>query len=862
MLFSSRRNISIIHLAFQFLGASMSKESSSEDHSGGTGSQMTLDFKIRFEDLTFDKSKPLGEGGYGTVYLGEWKFNPVAIKQYTAQDFTDDIKEEIRKEAVIMAKVSTQSDYLVRFKGMILEKPHYSLVMEYMPGGDLYHLLHSQQEISWTVRYRIALDMAIGVHHLHENNVLHRDLKSLNVLLYGEYRAKLGDFGMSTLKMNSSSTSTGGFKGTALWSAPELFQRGAKATVASDIYSLGMILWELVSRKIPFADAASAVIAATWVSQGQQEIIPVSAPSEFKTLITDCWQKDPVKRPNASEVAKRLDSLWQTELKKAPASPMTPTATPVLPQPQSYSYGPMSGQPLSPLPPTTSVTAPSVYTLPSKTKLMDGSLSELHEEEKKSASPTSLVLTDKEMPGEADFKKASIHYMAGECSKAIPYLEKSIQSDYPAAYFIMGNLYRLGLGVTKNVPEAERYFQIVKKHMKWFKHQAETGDAASQHRLGRIYTLIEKDDQQAAVYYGKAALQGYVSSLNSLGVAYKEGKGVDKNEIKAVIFFKAAIDQGSVDAKPNKDTIDLGSVAAAKLNLGSCYEDGIGVLKDAKEAIIYYQEAAEWGYAPAQENLGRCYEFGIGVIKDVRIAFLWYKLAAEQGESSAQCAVGNCYRNEIGIQKDLHQAFIWYQKAARQEDPEGQYKLAHCYHYGIGIKKDVNKAFLGYQKAAEQKYSLAQSCLGDCYRDGIGTEKDEKQALDSYLIAAQQGEPDAQCQVGDHYINGKSIEPSNERAVYWFRKAAEQKHDHAQYCLGFCYENGKGVERDLTKAAYWYKLAAAQGHASAERSLAILAIDNPSFAISKNSSSTFGKSSPPPPVIPEPPKPSGGCCIS
>ncbi|MBS0351002.1 MAG: protein kinase, partial [Proteobacteria bacterium] len=247
--------------------------------------------------------------------------NPVAIKQYTAQDFSGQTREEIRKEARIMATVSAQSDYLVRLRGVILDKPNYSLVMEYLPGGDLFHLLKSSQEMTWPMRYRIGLDMTIGLHHLHGRGALHRDLKSLNVLLDMNFRAKLADFGLSTLKTSSASTTAGGFKGTVLWSAPELFKRGAKADRASDIYSLGMILWELVSRQIPFADAATPAIAATWVAQGDQEIVPEGTPEEFKVLILDCWNKDPAKRPQADAVAKRLDTLWQSEQKKTPASP-------------------------------------------------------------------------------------------------------------------------------------------------------------------------------------------------------------------------------------------------------------------------------------------------------------------------------------------------------------------------------------------------------------------------------------------------------------------------------------------------------------------------------------------------------------
>ncbi len=280
--------------------------------------EVLLNFTIHFEDLTLGDE--LGRGAYGKVSKGVWQFEDVAIKQYMAQDFSEQTQHEILKEAKIMATAGAQSKHLVQLRGIVLGKPHYSLVMEYLPGGDLFHLLKSSQELTWPMRYRISLDMTIGLHHLHQRSILHRDLKSLNVLLDLNFRAKLADFGLSTLKLSSTSTTAGGLKGTPRWLSPELFKRGAKATTASDIYALMMIFWELITRQIPFADAASQEVAIQWIMSGEQETIPEGTPEEYKALILEGWDKDPGKRPSAAAVAKRLDTLWQTEHKKTQTS--------------------------------------------------------------------------------------------------------------------------------------------------------------------------------------------------------------------------------------------------------------------------------------------------------------------------------------------------------------------------------------------------------------------------------------------------------------------------------------------------------------------------------------------------------------
>ena len=123
---------------------------------------------------------------------------------------------------------------------------------------------------------------------------------------------------MATLKNTSATSTKGGFQGgTYNWTAPELFPDPEKdiipeATQASDIYSLGMVLWELASREIPYKKAGK--MATILIMQGKKETFPTDTPAEFKAIVDDCW-KVADKRPSALEVAKRLESLWENEVK-------------------------------------------------------------------------------------------------------------------------------------------------------------------------------------------------------------------------------------------------------------------------------------------------------------------------------------------------------------------------------------------------------------------------------------------------------------------------------------------------------------------------------------------------------------------
>ncbi len=268
----------------------------------------------------------LGEGAYGSVYQGVWNDQPVAIKRLKAQHLTEKAIEEFRREAQIMFQLGVESKYIVPLKKICLEALHYSLVMELMPKGSLYQLLHNGQALPWPIRFQIALDTAWGLKDLHGYSILHRDLKSLNILLDDRLRAKLADFGLAKVKQETSSQSTVA-KGTVLWMAPELFKRRAEITTAADIWSLGMVLWELASREIPFKDAQNQLQAATWIKDGEKEEIPSDCPAELKGIIESCWDLTPGKRPTAIQVVDRLKPLVVMSEEKQKLPPLSSSQT-------------------------------------------------------------------------------------------------------------------------------------------------------------------------------------------------------------------------------------------------------------------------------------------------------------------------------------------------------------------------------------------------------------------------------------------------------------------------------------------------------------------------------------------------------
>src|SRR5262249_49331133 len=139
----------------------------------------------------------------GIVFYGQWCFEDVAVKQLHIQQLSENALMEFKQEVATMACLC--SDYIVILKGFCLTP--YALVMEYMHGGSLFNVLHSQAILPWSIRHRIALDIAKGLAFLHNHQpemIVHRNLNSRNVLFDTHHRAKLVDFGLTKVRAESS----------------------------------------------------------------------------------------------------------------------------------------------------------------------------------------------------------------------------------------------------------------------------------------------------------------------------------------------------------------------------------------------------------------------------------------------------------------------------------------------------------------------------------------------------------------------------------------------------------------------------------------------------------------------------------
>ncbi|XP_075491550.1 RAF-like serine/threonine-protein kinase 20 isoform X1 [Primulina tabacum] len=271
---------------------------------------------IKSADL--EEIRELGSGTYGAVYHGKWKGSDVAIKRIKASCFAGKPSERGRliadfwKEALILS--SLHHPNVVSFYGVVRDGEDGSLatVTEFMINGSLKQFLQKKDRtIDRRKRLIIAMDAAFGMEYLHGKNIVHFDLKCENLLvnMRDPHRpvCKIGDLGLSKVKQHT--LVSGGVRGTLPWMAPELLSGKSKVTEKIDVYSFGIVMWELLTGDEPYADMHCASIIGGIVNNTLRPQIPTWCNPEWKSLMESCWASDPSERPSFSEISQKLRNM-------------------------------------------------------------------------------------------------------------------------------------------------------------------------------------------------------------------------------------------------------------------------------------------------------------------------------------------------------------------------------------------------------------------------------------------------------------------------------------------------------------------------------------------------------------------------
>lgn len=296
----------------------------------------------RILDQRYELEELIGGGGMADVYKArDCLLNrPVAVK-ILHEEFKQDKEfvDKFQREAQAAARLSHPNIVNIYDVG-VADGDHY-IVMEYVPGRTLKDRIRQEGHLSVSESLRVAREIAEALAHAHANNLVHCDIKPHNILMMADGHAKVADFGIARAVTESTMTYSGNVIGSVHYFSPEQ-AKGTMITPKSDVYSLGVVLYEMLTGKLPFTGDNPVSIA---VKHLQEEPVPVrqidpAIPPVVEAIVSKAMSKDPAMRPTSAELvqdisqAERMLMAGSQPMPQMAPMAQDPDATQVLPRVQ------------------------------------------------------------------------------------------------------------------------------------------------------------------------------------------------------------------------------------------------------------------------------------------------------------------------------------------------------------------------------------------------------------------------------------------------------------------------------------------------------------------------------------------------
>ncbi|KAJ9673432.1 hypothetical protein PVL29_023163 [Vitis rotundifolia] len=254
----------------------------------------------------------IASGSYGDLYKGSFCSQDVAIKVLKTEHLNEDMWREFAQEVYIMRKVRHKN--IVQFIGACTRPPSLCIVTEFMSGGSVYDFLHKQKgSFKLPSLLKVAIDVSKGMNYLHQNDIIHRDLKAANLLMDENKVVKVADFGVARVQAQSGVMTAE--TGTYRWMAPEVIEHKPYDHKA-DVFSFGIVLWELLTGKLPYEHSTPLQAAVGVVQKGLRPTIPSHTCPSLVKLIKRCWHQEPSLRPEFTEIMEILQQIASKVVEK------------------------------------------------------------------------------------------------------------------------------------------------------------------------------------------------------------------------------------------------------------------------------------------------------------------------------------------------------------------------------------------------------------------------------------------------------------------------------------------------------------------------------------------------------------------
>ncbi|TYH47900.1 hypothetical protein ES332_D10G030800v1 [Gossypium tomentosum] len=283
---------------FDYAGGRVNSADAADEH--------TVDLSQLFLGLRF------AHGAHSRLYHGIYKEEAVAVKIIRVLDDADNgdlavrLEKQFNREVTLLSRLYHRN--IIKFVAACRKPPVYCVITEYLSEGSLRAYLHKLDHKSLPLQkiIAIALEVARGMEYIHSQGVIHRDLKPENILIDEEFHLKIADFGIACEEAHCDLLADD--PGTYRWMAPEMIKRkpyGRKV----DVYSFGLILWEMVAGTIPYEDMNPIQAAFAVVNKNLRPVVPGDCPPAMRALVEQCWSLHAEKRPEFWQIVKVLEQF-------------------------------------------------------------------------------------------------------------------------------------------------------------------------------------------------------------------------------------------------------------------------------------------------------------------------------------------------------------------------------------------------------------------------------------------------------------------------------------------------------------------------------------------------------------------------